>query len=137
MSGITDLDQLVAEMRPALKDGLFVFCSLPFAEAERLRHLDALGTFREEEGMTLILPAAVAAAEGIACSAPMRLITLSVHSSLEAVGLTAAIATALSREGISANIVAAFHHDHVFVPAADGERALKVLSALSGNGAKQ
>ncbi len=137
MSGITDLDQLVAEMRPALKEGLFVFCSLPLAEAERLRHLDALGTFREKEGMTLILPAAVAAAEGIACSAPMRLITLSVHTSLEAVGLTAAIATALSREGISANIVAAFHHDHVFVPAADGERALQVLSALSGNGARQ
>jgi hypothetical protein len=135
VSGLTDLDRLVCEMRPTLKDGLFVFCSLPFAEAERLRHLDALGTFREEEGMTLILPVAVAAGEGIACSAPMRLITLSVHSSLEAVGLTAAIATALSREGISANVVAAFHHDHVFVPAADGERALQVLTALSGSGA--
>ncbi len=79
--------------------------------------------------MTLILPAEVAAAHDLAASAPLRMITLSVHSSLEAVGLTAAVAAVLTEAGISANVVAAFHHDHVFVPA---ERAQDALSALQG-----
>ncbi len=58
-------------------------------------------------------------------------ITLNVHSALEAVGLTAAVATALTREGISANVVAAYYHDHIFVPEVDAERALEALRALS------
>jgi hypothetical protein len=60
----------------------------------------------------------------------MRMITLTVHSSLAAVGLTAAFSARLAREGIGANVVAAFHHDHIFVPAADAERALAALKAL-------
>lgn len=131
MSGITDLDRLLAEMRPELRGGTFVYSTVPHAEAEQYHHLRPLGTFAEAEGLTLILPEATAAAHGLAASAPLRMITLTVHSSLAAVGLTAAVATALTREGISANVVAAFHHDHVFVPADAADRALAALLALS------
>lgn len=131
MSGGTDLDALLAAMEPVLADGVFVFASVPAREASA--HLArTIGFFREEEGVTLILPAE--AAGGLAASPPMRLITLTVHSSLEAVGLTAAFAAALTEAGISANVVAGFHHDHIFVPEREAVRALEALEALSRKG---
>ncbi|MFD1328655.1 ACT domain-containing protein [Mycoplana ramosa] len=136
MSGITDIKRLLAELQPELREGTYVYCVVPLARADRCHRLQPLATFREEEGLTLILPASVAAENGLSASAPMRMITLTVQSSLEAVGLTAAVATALTREGISANVVAAFHHDHVFVPAIDAERALAALKALSQEGSR-
>ncbi len=129
MSGVTDLDELLATMEPALVAGRFVYASVPVSEIAAHLARGPIGLFREEEGVTLILPAE--AAEGLSASAPMRMITLTVHSSLEAVGLTAAFATALTKAGISANVVAAFHHDHIFVPERDAERALETLRALS------
>jgi len=129
MSGITDLDELLATMEPALVAGRFVYASVPASDIAVHLSRGPIGLFREEEGVTLILPAD--AAEGLAASPPMRMITLTVHSSLEAVGLTAAFATALTKAGISANVVAAFHHDHIFVPERDAERALETLRALS------
>ena len=130
MDGITDLGQLLREMKPALADGDYVYCTVADIDLRPWLDLDPIGTFREEEGLTLILPASVAAANALDASAPLAMITLTVHSSLAAVGLTSAIAGALAREGISANVVAAFYHDHVFVPAADAERAMAVLQAL-------
>ncbi|WP_313192694.1 ACT domain-containing protein [Shinella zoogloeoides] len=129
MSGITDLDELLATMEPALVAGRFVYASVPASAIAAHLARGPIGLFREEEGITLILPAD--AAEGLAASPPMRMITLTVHSSLEAVGLTAAFATALTKAGISANVVAAYHHDHIFVPERDAERALETLRALS------
>ncbi|MFC3075129.1 ACT domain-containing protein [Shinella pollutisoli] len=129
MSGGTDLDALLASMEPALADGVFVFASVPADDLPVSPMREAIGFFREAEGVTLILPAD--AAEGLAISPPMRLITLTVHSSLEAVGLTAAFATALTGAGISANVVAGFYHDHIFVPEREAIRALEVLRALS------
>lgn len=85
----------------------------------------ALASFRETEGLSLILPAALAPDAPV-----MRLITLEVHSALDGVGLTAAVATALAAQGIPCNMVAAFHHDHVFVPEAQAEAALATLLAL-------
>ncbi|MGQ3209868.1 MAG: ACT domain-containing protein [Shinella sp.] len=129
MSGVTDLDDLLATMEPTLVEGIFVYASV--AADDLANHLSRrpIGLFREEEGITLILPAD--AAEGLAASPPMRMITLTVHSSLEAVGLTAAFATVLTAAGISANVVAGFHHDHIFVPDRDAERALETLKDLS------
>ena len=95
----------------------------------------ALGLFREAEGVSLILPRASAEALGFPVALPMRRIVLTVHSALDGVGLTAAVAAALAAEEIPCNVVAAFHHDHVFVPAAMADRALTVLEALQARAA--
>lgn len=130
-SGETDLAALLRGMRPELQAGDFVFA---LAGAGETAGLDVIGTFREPEGLTLILPARQAEEAGLVHSPPMRQITLTIHSSLEAVGLTAAISARLTRHGISANVVAAYYHDHVFVPAADAERAMAALEALATDG---
>lgn len=130
MTGITDLDTLPASMAPELQAGEFVFCSLPHGK-ELLKDVAALATFVEREGLTLVVDTAAAARLNCVKSAPMRQISLTVHSSLEAVGLTAAAAAALARNGISANVIAAFYHDHIFVSAADADRAVAALGALS------
>lgn len=129
MSGVTDLAELLETMEPALVEGRFVYASVPEGALTDAFLGAAVGLFRETEGVTLILPAGSAA--GLSTSPPMRMITLTVHSSLEAVGLTAAFAAALTREGIRANVVAAFHHDHIFVPERDADRAIEALRALS------
>lgn len=129
--GIADPARLLAEMEPRLTPDLFVFVHAPPGHALDLVSLDPLGTFREAEGLTLILPENKARAHGLAGGTPLRQITLDVHSSLEAVGLTAAVSGELARNGIAANVVAAFHHDHIFVPADDAETALRLLRELS------
>lgn len=129
MSGLTDLAALIETMEPVLVEGRFVYVCVPAGDLAGHLARRPLGMFREAEGVTLILPAE--AAGDLAASPPMRMITLTVQSSLEAVGLTAAFATALTAEGISANVVAGFHHDHIFVPESQAERALAALRALS------
>jgi len=127
MSGITDLETLLREMRPEMRPGEYVYCSVP-ADVAGWLSLEPLGFFREDEGLTLIVEKADADKAGLGYGPVMRCITLTVHSALEAVGLTAAVAVALTRHGISANVVAAYHHDHIFVPAKDAERALAALA---------
>ena len=91
---------------------------------------DVLMLFREAEAVTLVLPARDGADDGLP---RFRRITMSIASDLEAVGFTAAFSRALAEAGIPANVVAAAFHDHVFVPAADVERALAALRALSAS----
>ncbi|PZU90351.1 MAG: ribonuclease H [Shinella sp.] len=130
-SGIIDPVQLLAEMEPRLTADVFVFVHAPPGHALDFASLDLLGSFREAEGLTLILLEEKARSHGLVGGTPLRQITLDVHSSLEAVGLTAAVSGELARNGIAANVVAAYHHDHIFVPAADAERALRLLKELS------
>ena len=59
------------------------------------------------------------------------MITLNVHSALDAVGFLAAVATALSERGIGVNPVAGYYHDHLFIPADRAEEAMAVLEGLS------
>ena len=87
--------------------------------------------FVEKEGVTLILPVEVAAEAGLEGEGGFRCITLNVHSSLEAVGLTAVFSTALTKAGLSANVVAGYYHDHIFVGCVDAERALATLQQLA------
>jgi hypothetical protein len=100
-----------------------------FGPADCGSHL-ALATFREAEGLSLILALEDAMALDQNCDLPMRRITLRVFSSLEGIGLTAAVAEALTAAAIPCNMVAAFHHDHVFVPSSMAEVALAVLRRL-------
>lgn len=131
MSGITDLAALLAGLEPVLVEGEFVYVTVPADRVEEYLPLKPIGLFFEREGLTLILPEQAAVKAGFEASAPLRCITMMVHSSLEAVGLTAAMATALTKQGISANVVAANYHDHIFVPTADAERAVQALKSLS------
>jgi hypothetical protein len=129
MDGETDLTKLLREMNPELHAGEFVFCSI---EARNLpENIEPLGLFREQEGLTVILPKARADELGWRYSFVGAWITLNVHSALDAVGLTAAVSQALTRAGVSCNVVAAYYHDHIFVPIKDAERALEVLQALT------
>lgn len=131
MSGpVRDATAMIAGMAPERRPGRFVFVTCqPGSEAALMPQ--AIGSFAEAEGMSLILPADFAAAAGFADAAPMACLTLTVWSALEAVGLTAAVARALAAERIPANVVAAHHHDHVFVPEAMADRALAALQALA------
>jgi len=93
-------------------------------------------TFAEDEGLTLIVGQAAADQAGLPYEIPTAWITLTVHSSLAGVGLTAAISAALADAGISCNIVAAAFHDHLFVPVELGPTALEVLHQLSATHTK-
>lgn len=130
MAGVTDLDTLLASMEPELQDRDFIFCSIAL-DAPLPAGIDPVGMFVEKEGRTLIMAADAAALFNGLKSRPMRCISLTIHSSLEAVGLTAAISAELARHGISANVVAAFYHDHIFVASDDAERAVQTLRDLS------
>lgn len=122
---------MLSGMNPLLDPRDYVFCSTGDAALASRLLPRAVASFREAEGMSLILEASDdARAAGFDVSTPMRRITLEVHSSLDGVGLTAAVSTALADAGIACNVVAAFHHDHLFVPAADADRALRVLEGL-------
>lgn len=133
MAGETDLNRLLTSMQPMLRDGDYVFCSIPQG-VDYGAALDPVGYFKEEEGLTLILPRQQAEAAGLPYPAVFALITLSVHSSLEAVGFLAAIATKLASHGISVNPVSAFYHDHLFVPTAQAETAIALLHKLATEG---
>lgn len=128
---VADRAAMISGMAPVLTPGRFVFCSFPH-EASVEAMTAAIAMFREAEGMSLILPAALSP-PGVQPSSEMRMITLTVQSSLNGIGLTAAVATALAGAGIPCNMVAAFHHDHVFVPAEMADRALAVLRSLSAS----
>jgi len=131
MSGITDLDELLKSMRPKLLEQEYVFCTVSGELSEYLA-LKPVATFVEAEGLTLVLEKGAAQTAGIPFESAFRQITLTVHSSLEAVGLTAAVATKLAAKGISANVVAAYYHDHIFVQAEKAEAALAALQEFGG-----
>lgn len=121
---------MVAAMAPALQPGRFVFAAPPPGAAAAALAGQAVASFREAEGLSLLLPEAAAAAAGLA-GLPMAWITLGVHSALDGVGLTAAVAAALAARGIACNVVAAVRHDHLFVPADRAGEALACLQALA------
>lgn len=129
MAGETSLATLLRSMSPQLNDGEYVFCSL--TDPSLLQDCEVLGSFREREGLTVILPRQQAERLGLAFDYVAAWITLNVHSALEAVGLTAAFAGALGQDGISCNVIAGFYHDHLFVGQADAQRAMQVLQKLA------
>lgn len=136
MSGERDLTKLLGSMRPELQPGVMVFATVPFA-AGLPRGVEPVMAMREREGWTLILEEDAARAAGLAGVFRCRMITLNVHSSLEAVGFIAAVATRLAEAGMGVNPVAGFHHDHLFVPAeraGEAMEALRVLSSPRGRG---
>lgn len=127
MPGETDLRRLLGALDPMVVPGAFVVVTA----AEPLS-VAAMATVREAEGITHVVARAEADRLGLAYDVVAGWITLRVHSSLEAVGLTAAVATALADAGISANVLAGHHHDHLLVPLARTDEAMAVLRSLAG-----
>ena len=126
MSGITELDKLLKSMEPKLLESEFVFCTVSGSLVDYVS-LNPVATFFETEGLTLVVEKSIAQNAELQFEGTFRQITLTVHSSLEAVCLTAAVSEKLASKGISANVIAAYYHDHVFVQSAKAEIALSAL----------
>lgn len=129
MPGETDLDKLLAAMRPVLREAPYVFCSISQETYEALPRAP-LGVFREAEGISIVVEERAAIAHGLSFDSTWACITLTVHSSLSAVGFLAVIAARLAGAGIGVNPISAYHHDHLFVPWAERWRAMDILSEL-------
>lgn len=130
-SGETELNALLRSMKPELCPGNYVFCCVPEGRYGDFQDLLPIASFREKEGLTLVLEKDKADGANLTYSSIFSAITLTVHSSLDAVGLTAAVATQLTDCGISANVIAAYYHDHVFVPVEKAGAALSALEKLA------
>ena len=122
---ISDLALLLASMQPELNEGAYVFSTVD--TDTDVSRLAPVATFREREGLTVIVDETTALREGLPVLFRAAWITLTVHSDLQAVGLTAAVAEALTKVSISCNVVAAAFHDHIFVPT---DRAADAISQL-------
>ncbi|MFG3496710.1 ACT domain-containing protein [Streptomyces sp. NPDC047886] len=125
MSGERDLKRLIAGMRPELDRNRYVFCTIDAAAVPP--GLRPVVTVAESEGLTLVVRQEEADAASLPYDYVAGRITLRVHSALDAVGLTAAVAGALADAGLSCNVVAGYHHDHLFV---EHDRAHDALAAL-------
>ncbi len=134
MPGETNLQRLLANIHPELLEGEFVFCSVSPKEFEQLR-IHPIGWFREAEGITLIVESSIANDEGLDYEFVSRMITLNIHSSLEAVGFLSAISSKLAGAGISVNTISAFYHDHLFVPTNKASTVMMLLDELKNDAA--
>lgn len=127
-NAVSNLAELLQSMHPVLNRGVYAFVSLPAGGVPD--RVEPIATFRESEGLTLIVEEQQAKDAGLSILFRAAWITLTVHSDLQAVGLTATVATALAEAGISCNVVAAAYHDHLFVPVESASQAIAVLQAL-------
>ena len=130
MPGIIELNRLLRSLDPILSAAEYVFSSFEGAVYRDHRELSPICAYQEKEGLTLIIAKDAADQNGLTYFSTYKRITLRVHSSLNAVGLTASVSRRLSERGISANIVAAYHHDHIFVPSKKADAALAALQEL-------
>jgi hypothetical protein len=130
--GEHDLGTLLQQMTPSVHPEVFVFCC--FADGQPPAGLTPVCTFHETEGLTAIVPLNQAQALGLAHQFESRMVTLTVHSALDAVGFLARISAALAAQGIACNVVSAFHHDHLFVPRDRLEATIQVLDGLGRRG---
>jgi hypothetical protein len=125
MAGEKNLAALLSSMEPVLHAEEFVYCTVLDATG-----IETLCCFREREGVTVICSLQEAERRNLPFTFTCRMITLNVHSSLEAIGFLAAIATPLAAEGIGVNVISGYYHDHLFVQPKDSERTMAVLRRL-------
>lgn len=129
MTGERNLERLLRHMAPQMHAETFVYCSFP--DFTIPPGMNPICTFREAEGITAIVEKSQAERSAVSYVFEANLITLKVNSSLEAVGLIAALAASLAAANIPCNVVAAYHHDHLFVPTAKADEAFSLLTALT------
>ena len=131
MPGETELKSILQSLSPELLAETYAFCTLPDASYGDYPEAAPIASFREQEGLTLVVPQARADDLELEYTGLFRCISLQVHSSLESVGLTAVVAGKLAVYDISVNMIAGYYHDHLFVPEAQAEQALELLSHLN------
>ena len=132
MSGEKNLGKLLTDMSPVLMTGEFIFCCFEKARYGDHSQLQPIASFAESEGLTLVISKSKADEHNIEYASVFSCITLKVHSSLDAVGLTAAFSARLTDHGISANVIAGYYHDHIFVHKDQAEAAMTALVELTG-----
>jgi hypothetical protein len=130
MPHLTELSAILATLDPELLPGEFVFCSLPQSKLSDAFRFDPIASIEEREGLSVVLRRETAEANSLGFAVVLRCITLNVCSDLAAVGLTSVFATRLAAHRISANVIAGFHHDHLFIPSPDAENAMQLLRAI-------
>ena len=129
MSGEIDLGKLLSSLETEMHKDVFVFATI--ASGVMPAGLTPQMAFTEAEGLSLILTKDQAAAHSLPYEYESKMITLNIHSSLEAVGFMAHISALLADAGISVNPVAGFYHDHLFVPVAKADAACQILRKIS------
>ncbi|MEM6461854.1 MAG: ACT domain-containing protein [Pseudomonadota bacterium] len=133
MNGEKDLDRLLKSLRARLHEDAYVFATLP--DRKIPPELQPIMVFQEAEGTTLILKKSEAETRGIDHVFSCRMITLDIHSSLEAVGFIAHIASELAARGMGVNPVSGYYHDHLFIPEGREEEAMVILRQISADAA--
>ena len=129
MAGEKNLTALIQGMTPKLNTGEYVFCTVK--DVSKINRNDTISEFKEAEGNTIIMNSLKADVLKLNYDYVASWITLTVHSSLDAVGLTALFSTELAKNNISCNVVAGYYHDHIFVNKKDTDTAIEVLKNLS------
>ena len=132
MTGLLNLNEILQSLEPIVLSDEYVYCTVPSDRSIDWLQANPLALIREAEGMTLIVTAQSAKALSLQHIGSYRCISLTVHSSLESVGLTAAVSAALASHQIPANMLAGYFHDHILVPAETVNLALEIIRGLGG-----